>query len=381
MRVFFNAIIVQIILSSYVLWRGWNSLPPKKAMRLPLAVFFGIEITIYLIGYFLSRSLPLDVMKTIGWIGTTWMIFIIYLTICFLFYDLIRFINKKKPFIPQSFNPRRYGIRRIYYTASLFFTIGIMIWGHYNFHHPRITELNLTIPKESTKIEEMKVVVASDIHVGTFINRSLLKMYVDKIMEQKPDLILLPGDIIDFDLKPVVEQNMQEEFKRLKAKYGVYGTTGNHEYIKIKGEADHAKVDWLVEKSGIRMLRDTTIMIDSTFYLVGREDHKAPNRKSIDDLAKNTDKSFPIFVMNHEPHNLSEEVDAGADLALYGHTHNGQFFPVNLSLHFMYELPYGYKKKENTHCYVSSGLGLAGPQYRIGTISEIVVLNLKFKKE
>lgn len=381
MRVFFNAIIVQIILSSYVLWRGWNSLPPKKAMRVPLAVFFAIEIVIYFIGYFLSRSLPLEVMKTIGWIGTTWMIFIIYLTILFLLYDLVRFINKKKPFIPQAINPRRYGIRRIYYMSSVIITIGIMIWGNYNFHHPHITALNLTIPKESPKIKEMKVVVASDIHVGTFINRSLLKMYVDKIMEQKPDLILLPGDIIDFDLKPVIEQNMQEEFKRLNAKYGVYGTTGNHEYIKIKGEADLAKIDWLIEKSGITMLRDTTIMVDSTFYLIGREDHKATDRKKMNDLVKDIDKGYPIIVMNHEPHNLSEEVEAGADLALYGHTHNGQFFPVNIGLIFMYEVPYGYKKKENTHCYVSSGLGLAGPQYRIGTKSEIVVLNLMFEKE
>ena len=68
------------------------------------------------------------------------------------------------------------------------------------------------------------------------------------------------------------------------------------------------------------------------------------------------------------------------DLALYGHTHNGQLFPANLLINTMYELGHGYKKKEDTHCYVSSGLGLSGPQYRIGTISEIVILNLQFQK-
>jgi predicted MPP superfamily phosphohydrolase len=101
--------------------------------------------------------------------------------------------------------------------------------------------------------------------------------------------------------------------------------------------------------------------------------------------------------MNHEPHRLYEESDAGADIALYGHTHNGQFFPVNtilkissviyntgwlpesMELGSMYELPYGYKKKGDTHVYVTSGLGLAGPQYRVGTVSEIVVLNVSFK--
>ncbi len=112
------------------------------------------------------------------------------------------------------------------------------------------------------------------------------------------------------------------------------------------------------------------------------------------------DRQYPVIVMNHEPHRLQEEVAAGADIALYGHTHNGQFFPNNVimavssmiynsgilpesissKMRFMYEIPYGYKKKGDTHIYVSSGLGLAGPQYRIGTVSEIVVLNVNFSK-
>jgi len=92
------------------------------------------------------------------------------------------------------------------------------------------------------------------------------------------------------------------------------------------------------------------------------------------------DKNYPIIVMNHEPKHLSEESDAQVDLAVYGHTHNGQLFPYNILIGWIYEVGYGYKKKGNTHVYVSSGLGLAGPQYRIGTVSEIAVLNLRFNK-
>jgi predicted MPP superfamily phosphohydrolase len=138
-------------------------------------------------------------------------------------------------------------------------------------------------------------------------------------------------------------------------------------------------------------------MIAESFYIVGREDDKCKTRKELPEIMQGVDKRYPVIVMNHEPHHLQEEADAGADIALYGHTHSGQFFPVNLVLKMssiiynmgllpenmriwsMYELPYGYKKKEHMHVYVSSGLGLAGPQYRVGTLSEIVVLNVNFK--
>ena len=220
-------------------------------------------------------------------------------------------------------------------------------------------------------------------------------MAIDAIGKEKPDLILLVGDIVDYDVKSLYEQRMETEFLRLKAPYGVYASTGNHEYIEL-GEAKDEKILWLSEKAGLTMLRDTTILVANSFYIVGREDDMCEGRKNLPDIMQGVNKNLPIIVMNHETHKLQEEVDAGADVALYGHTHNGQFFPNNVimklssilyntgmipekyKMRFMYEIPFGYKEKENTHVYVSSGLGLAGPQFRIGTISEIVVLNVKF---
>lgn len=379
MRVFFNAIIVQVILSAYVLWRGWNALPAKKVVRVPFIAFFIIEIIIYFIGFFFSRHLPFDALHTFAWVGTTWMIFIIYMTALLLIYDLVRFVNTRKTFIPPLLDPKQYKVRRVYYAVSLLLVVGVMMWGNYRFHHPVVTELNLTVDKYSPKVQELRVVVATDLHAGFLIDKDIVQMYMDKIMEQKPDLILLVGDIIDYDIRSLEMHNMHEQLRQLHAPYGVFGSTGNHEYINLgDDETPEYKIKWLNDVAGITMLRDTTVMVDSAFYLVGREDDKNWKRKQLPDIMQQVDKHYPVIVMNHEPHRLAEEVEAGADVAVYGHTHNGQFFPVNLALKFMYELPFGYKKTENTHIYVSSGLGLAGPQYRIGTISEIVVLNLKF---
>ena len=262
-----------------------------------------------------------------------------------------------------------------------------------------ITEKNLTIEKHSPNVKNLRIVVATDIHAGYLIDKKIISMYVDKIMEQKPDLILLVGDIVDYDAKSLYEQQIETEFHRLKAPYGVYASTGNHEYIELDEPKDE-KILWLSQKAGINVLRDTTVMIADSFYLVGREDDMCKNRKQLPEIMQGVDRQYPVIVMNHEPHRLQEEVEAGADIALYGHTHNGQFFPNNVimavssmiynsgilpesissKMRFMYEIPYGYKKKGDTHVYVSSGLGLAGPQYRIGTVSEIVVLNVNFSK-
>lgn len=397
MRVFFNAIIIQIFLSAYIYWRGWQGLPDKKFIRIPYAAIYIIELIIYFIGFFTSKYLPFDALHVFAWTGTTWMIFTIYMTVLLLVYDLFKYIDKKKKIFPAKLDLRAKKPRLIYFCSALILVIAVMWNGNYRFRHPVVTEMDLTIEKYSPDVKNLRIVVATDIHAGYLIDKKIISMYVDKIMEQKPDLILLVGDIIDYDVKSLYEQRMETEFLRLKAPYGVYASTGNHEYIEL-GELPDEKILWLSEKAGMTVLRDTTVMIANSFYLVGREDDMCKTRKGLPEIMGDVDKQYPIIVMNHEPHKLQEEVDAGADIALYGHTHNGQFFPNNvimslsskiynsgilpesMKMRFMYELPFGYKKKDNTHVYVSSGLGLAGPQYRIGTISELVVLNVSFTK-
>ncbi|MDU1890028.1 MAG: metallophosphoesterase [Dysgonomonas sp.] len=379
MRVFFNAIIVQIFLSAYIYWRGWQGLPNKNYIKIPYALIYIIELIIYFIGFFTSKYLPFDALHWFAWTGTTWMLFTIYMTVLLLLYDLFKYIDKRKKIFPPSVDLTAKKSRLIYFCLSVLLVCGVMKYGNYRFYNPVVTEMDLKIEKYSPDIKDLHIVVASDLHAGYLIDKEIISMYVDKIMEQKPDLILLIGDIIDYDTQSLYEQRMETEFLRLKAPYGVYGVTGNHEYIDL-GEGYEPRMQWLTEKAGITLLRDTAMMVANSFYLVGREDDQCVTRKALPEIMRGVDKQYPVIVMNHEPHRLQEEVDAGADIALYGHTHNGQMFPNNILIHFMYELAYGYKQKENTHVYVSSGLGLAGPQYRIGTISEIVVLNVTFDK-
>ncbi|SHE49930.1 metallophosphoesterase [Dysgonomonas macrotermitis] len=375
MKVFFNALIVHLVFNIYVFIRGRQILPEKKVYRIPYAALFVLELIVYLIGYFLNVKLPVEILKPILLIGTSWMVLIGYLAALLLLYDGVRLLGRWIKRI-KAWQMGRVAKRRPYFIISLLIVISAMCYGNYRFFHPIVNEYSLEVDKKVEGLDSLRVVMVADMHLGYLIDKDILNMYVDRIMEQKPDVIMLVGDIIDYDLPPLIDQKMDQELQRLKAPYGVFLSTGNHEY-RLNSEE---KITWLREKAGMTVLRDAAVKVADKFYVVGREDDHAPKRKSLSKVMQDVDKAYPVIVMNHEPKNLSEESNEKVDVALYGHTHNGQLFPYNIFINWFYEVGHGYKKKDNTHVYVTSGIGLAGPQYRIGTISEIVVLNLKFKK-
>lgn len=132
-----------------------------------------------------------------------------------------------------------------------------------------------------------------------------------------------------------------------------------------------------MKQAGINMLRDSSVLIDSCFYVVGRDDRSNPNRKPLKELIEPLDKSKFLVVLDHQPYHLEEAEQAGVDLQFSGHTHRGQVWPVSFVTDRIYEVSHGYKKKGNTNIYVSSGIGIWGGKFRIGTQSEYVVIDIK----
>ena len=104
-------------------------------------------------------------------------------------------------------------------------------------------------------------------------------------------------------------------------------------------------------------------------------------RTSLTDLVKDLDKNLPHILMDHQPFHLEQAEINGIDLQISGHTHHGQLFPFHWITKLVYEQSWGYSKKENTHYYVSCGVGTWGPPARTNSVPEIVQIKLKFKKE
>jgi predicted MPP superfamily phosphohydrolase len=240
--------------------------------------------------------------------------------------------------------------------------------------------LSLDIDKSANGCSSLNIVVASDIHLGTIVGRQRFDKIVKKINALNPDIILLPGDIVDEDLEPVIRENIGESLRKLKAPLGIYACTGNHEHIGGVEEA----YKYLIEHD-IVVLRDSVIMVDKQFYLIGREDRDARRfsgneRKPLAELMRSVDRKYPVILMDHQPLMLEEASSNGIDLQISGHTHNGQLWPLDHITGAIYEVNRGYKKKDNTHIYVSSGIGTWGPPVRIGNRPEIVNIILNFRK-
>ena len=354
---------------AYVIFRGSQALNTSGFWKY---VYIGAAITLFaafITGMIFSHKMTLPVAKSITFLGNSFLIILIYLTLSFLITDFFLLFNKWfSIFKTDVISIRFWGL-----LLSLGTILIAMFIGNYKFNHPKTVRLEIHSEKNRPH-KEIKIVGISDIHLGVSIDKKRLKRYVEMINAEKPDLVLIAGDVIDRSIAPVISQQMDEEFRSIHAPMGIYAVLGNHEYF---GEGVELVAHFL-QKSGIQLLKDSAVLVQNEFYIAGRDDKINPHRKELSEILQYADSSKPIILLDHQPFNLQEAQQNKVDFQLSGHTHNGQFFPGNLFVKRMFELGYGYKKKGETHYYVSSGLGLWGPQYRIGSQSEMVVVRFRY---
>ncbi|MBD3226403.1 MAG: metallophosphoesterase [Caldithrix sp.] len=376
---FFSAVILVYGSVNYYLYvRGAQSLPGDSRVKTIYTIVVIFLVISFLAGRILERYAVSFVSDALIWIGSFWLAAMVYFLLISLSIDILRAIDHFLPFIDRIFRQPLI-LKKYLFPTVIVLVILVVIGGHWNAAHPHIKKLDIQIAKESP-IDSLRIVAASDIHLGTIVGRDRFCKYVEMINALNPDIILLPGDIVDEDLAPVIRQNLGQALTQLQATYGVFGITGNHEYI---GGAERA-ARYLQDHS-VTMLRDASVLIDSAFYVVGREDlsktrFTGQKRKTLSELIARVDTQLPVILLDHQPFNLDQSVRNGIDLQLSGHTHNGQLWPFNYITNAIYEVSFGYKQKENSHFYVSCGVGTWGPPVRTSSRPEIVVLSVKFNK-
>ena len=240
------------------------------------------------------------------------------------------------------------------------------IAGNIHYHHKQRQEINLTTDKPLER--PLKIVMLSDLHAGFHNRRAEVGRWVDLINAEDPDLVLIAGDLIDGNVRPLKAQGTAKELQRLTAP--TFACLGNHEYITGIDKA----LD-LMEKTGIGLLRDDTASLGGV-TIVGRDDRSNYSRKSVSQLLEGANRDNYIIMIDHQPYRLEEAEHNGIDLQLSGHTHRGQVWPLNWVTRAMYECDYGQWRRGKTDYYVSSGMGLWGGKFRIGTDSEYAVITI-----
>jgi hypothetical protein len=289
----------------------------------------------------------------------------LYLVLLFLLLDFGRLVH----LVPRSWLYQN-GITS---AIILVFIYGIFLYG--NIYYKNKVRVPLELTTDKLLPHDYKIVMLSDLHIGYHNPRKELARWVDMVNAEKPDFILIAGDIIDGSMRPLVEEHMAEEFHRLTAP--VYACLGNHEYFSGNPEAQQFYCD-----AGIHLLIDEAAVIDSCIVIVGRDDRTNMRRKPLQELVSDQSlfrrgqgEAFTI-VIDHQPYNLDWTEAAGIDFQLSGHTHRGQVWPISWITDRVYECSWGSHQRGNTRYYVSSGIGIWGGKFRIGTQSEYVVATI-----
>lgn len=316
-------------------------------------------------------------------IGAAWpimgmlnvMIVLIHLMFIWLICDLInRWIEKlrKKPF-------------QYYYAGilTLLVTAVYMGIGWYLDHNVWSTGYKVETEKA---VGSLRIVQISDSHVGATFDGSGFAKWMEKVEEEKPDVVVVTGDFVDDDTS---REDMEEACRALggiKTTYGVYFVFGNHDKgyygAEYRGYSDDELTEEL-ERNGVRVLEDEVVLLDERFYIIGRRDPSDAYRGSLplemEALISQCDKDKYMIVLDHQPHDYENQEKSGVDLVLSGHTHGGQLLPFIRMGQWLGvdDKIYGLEKRGDTSFIVTSGISNWALKFKTGCKSEYVVIDVQ----
>ena len=385
---------------AYVGWHVWRILPLatvwKWVVVLLMTACFALFILNFVIG--LDR-VPLTLARVMYNVGNSTLFILLYLFMLFLALDVVALVlHFARPTLGEE-------MRMSFLRDSLPGTVCVLgfmvvLFTYANLHYLNKVRVPMEIDTKGKVTRPLKLVLMSDLHLGYHNSRAEFAKWVGKVNAEQPDLVLIAGDIIDISVRPLIEEGVAEEFRRLKAP--VYACLGNHEYYSGEPRAQQFYRD-----AGIHLLRDSVVTLPDygNLTIIGRDDRTNGRRaplsspegdtiampsatKTIDSPSGAVGEAAPLLrglaldgsfsiLLDHQPYHLERTAAAGIDFQFSGHTHYGQVWPISWIEDAIYECAYGSLTKGNTRFYVTSGIGIWGGKFRIGTQSEYVVLTLK----
>lgn len=292
-------------------------------------------------------------------------VILLHLLIFFLFFGLLfRLIRKEKP-------------GRIYWQGhlALWCTFLYLALGYYQCMHVWKTEYTLQTEKP---VGTVKIALLSDVHLGTTFDGAGFAKYLEEILAEKPDLILIPGDFVDDGTKRADMETACRALGRAETKYGVCFAYGNHD----KGYYDRRdfsaeELERCLTENGVLVLEDEGVSA-GPLYLAGRAD-ATYHRYRLDILLEDAASEQYVIVLDHQPVAYEEESENAVDLVVSGHTHGGQMIPLSKIGEWFggNDRTYGYERRNGTDFVVTSGISDWALHFKTGTRSEYVILTVE----
>lgn len=323
-------------------------------------VSFATFQTLCFLSVFLGRILEakgkIKVSLPFSWIGFTW------LGICGIALFLVAFGDLLQ-LLGVDFTDQ--------FQFQITFTLAaaISVWGAYSARSYRTQFIKLSSNKLTVTKEQIRVVQISDLHVGSNSSQKFVRKLVQDINDLKPDIIVSTGDLFDGYLEILAPY--VDILRELKAPFGKYAISGNHEVYTGLEECMS-----LTEVAGFTALRNSVHTLPINLTLVGVEDPEAPNKADESKILEAAPNDTFRLLLKHRPAFDSKSMGL-FDLQLSGHTHGGQIFPFHLLTKLQYRIGPGLTElAHGQQIYVSRGTGTWGPQIRFLAPPELTIIDL-----
>jgi len=372
--IIFVVALVFILANTYIISRGWQLLEAVGKYRWVYVSLMTALAAMFVLGMVVKSVADSAAADTVWRIGAWWIVVALYSLPAVVCFDLLRLTLLVFGKTLSGMYVHYAHIKLVLfalYTIALLVVAGV---GCYNGTHARVKTLTWRVHKKMPLGSRLNIVAISDAHLGAIYSTRALQRWITQINALQPDIVFLVGDTFDDNPAPVIRNNLGALFERIHAPLGVFAVTGNHELMRHPERA----MNYLAQH-GVQPLIDTAVLVANSFYVVGRNDRSAKERKTVAELTAGLNPLLPVIVLDHQPYEWDTVAAAGVDICLSGHTHHGQLFPLNLITQRMYEQDWGYLLKGDTHFYTSCGVGAWGAPVRTGSRSEVVQLCVAFE--
>jgi predicted MPP superfamily phosphohydrolase len=330
---------------------------------------------------FLRRSAFGGAVEPLVWLAMTWLGLLLFLVLALGVADLgrgvwelARSLSDSAPLDPE----RRRAVARIVAGAAALVGASLGLWSVRSaLSRVRLRRVEVTLARLPKALSGTRIVQLSDVHVGPTIHRDFIETIVAQTNALNPDVVAITGDLVDGTVEDLAEH--VAPLAKLRAKYGVYFVTGNHEYYSGAEE-------WCTElrRLGIRVLRNERVSIgtdSASFDLAGTDDHSAKrfgggHGEDLPKALAGRDPERELVLLAHQPKTILQARDYGVGLQLSGHTHGGQIWPWTYLVRLQQPVVAGLAQFGKSLVYVSSGTGYWGPPMRLGAPAEITELVL-----
>lgn len=381
MWLFFIALPGAILgLNLFLAWAVWKLFAPRKKLQIAAAGTALAALLIFAVSFvgFLLRAHENPVFAFAWEFLAFVLVPVVYLALWALTGTLL-----------AKFFPKLSRFKFAFAGTGVAVVFAACFYGFRKFENPMVTHLAWTpktgelveiSPEEAARREsKLRIVATADWHLGSRIERVRTKNFVKLVNAQEPDVVVVAGDLIDSRIEPVEAAALDEILREIDAPLGVFAVLGNHEYF-----GDLAREKAFIRRAGIRLLCDEQVLVNdgegTKILFVGRDDatnrSRIPLSRIFEKLPVSETNNIAVFVLDHQPKGYRDAVSAGANFVFSGHTHAGQLWPATWLVGLFNPHVHGAWSEAGTCGYVTSGLGLWHIPYRIGSFSELVVIDV-----